>query len=52
MLCTEKSAGISLYSIDGRTDKALFFGRDPMFLKWATDPFPYYWDQGKPCLPK
>jgi len=49
MLCTEKAAGVSLLSIDGRPDNALFFGRDEAFRKWADDLFLYYWDKGKRC---
>jgi predicted transcriptional regulator len=49
MLCTEKAAGVSLLSIDGRPDNALFFGRDEAFRKWAGDLFLYYWDKGKHC---
>ena len=46
VVCTEKAAGVSLFSIDGRPDNALFFGRDRAFLKWANDLFQFYWDQG------
>jgi len=48
-VCTEKVAGVSLPSIDGRPDYALFFGRDRVFLKWASDLFLYYWEKGKHC---
>jgi len=47
MVCTEKAAGVSLLSIDGRPDAALFFGRGEVFQKWAKDLFLYYWNQGK-----
>jgi predicted transcriptional regulator len=51
MLITEKVAGINLLSIDGRADNAIFYGKDLTFLKWATDLFLYYWEQGKRCYP-
>ena len=49
LVCTEKEAGVSLLSIDGRADYALLYGKDPQFLKWATDLFLHYWNQAKPC---
>ena len=51
ILCTEGLAGVSLLSVDGRPDYALFYGDDPSFLKWANDLFLYYWNSGKPCTP-
>ena len=36
-LCTEKMAGVSLPSIDGRTDLRAFLLQSPQFLKCATD---------------
>ena len=48
MLINEKSAAISLMSIDSREDIALFYGKDPAFLNWAKDLFNYYWERGKP----
>ena len=52
MLLTEKSAGVSFASIDGRADYALFFSMDPVFMKWAKDLFEYYWDRGKLVHPE
>ena len=47
MALTEKEAGISFRFIEGRTDYAAFFGKDPIFLSWVKDLFLYYWDKGK-----
>jgi len=47
LVCTDKGAGVSLLSIDGRPDAALFFGRDEAFVRWANDLFLYYWDRGR-----
>jgi predicted transcriptional regulator len=47
MVMSEKYAGINMHSIDGRTDNAIFYGKDPTFLKWVSDLFLYYWEQGK-----
>jgi predicted transcriptional regulator len=44
IVCTEKMAGVSLLLIDGRADYALFYGKDPTFLKWASDLFLYFWE--------
>ena len=49
LLITEKYAGVNLLSIDGRADNAIFYGKDPTFLRWANDLFLYYWEQGKHC---
>jgi len=49
MVISEKYAGINLFSVDGRADSAIFYGKDSVFLKWATDLFLYYWEQGKRC---
>lgn len=48
ILCTEKAAGVNLLSLDGRTDYALFHGRDSRTRKFADDLYTYYWYQGKP----
>lgn len=47
LLISEKSAAINIMSIDGRSDTALFYGKDPSFLRWTKDLFNYYWEQGK-----
>lgn len=47
LIINEKSAGINMLSIDGRADNAIFFGGDPALLKWASDLFLFYWEQGK-----
>jgi predicted transcriptional regulator len=47
MVLNEKLAGVNILSIDGRADNAVFYGKDPAFLRWATDLFLYYWEQGK-----
>jgi predicted transcriptional regulator len=49
LVMNEKIAGINLLSIDGRGDNAIFYGNDPKLLRWATDLFLYYWEQGKRC---
>ena len=49
MVVTEKVAGVSFLSIDGRPDYVLFYGQDPNFMKWANDLFLYYWERGKRC---
>lgn len=51
LVLNEKFAGVNLLSIDGRADNAVFYGKDPAFLRWATDLFLYYWEQGKRCYP-
>jgi predicted transcriptional regulator len=51
LVMSEKYAGINMPSVDGRTDSAIFYGKDPAFLKWASDLFLYYWEQGKSCHP-
>ncbi len=51
LVMNEKNAGINLLSIDGRGDNAIFYGDDPKLLRWATDLFTYYWEQGKRVLP-
>jgi predicted transcriptional regulator len=45
LLLTEKFGGVNLLSIDGRADNAVFYGKDPAFMKWATDLFLHYWNQ-------
>jgi predicted transcriptional regulator len=51
LIMNEKIAGINILSIDSRSDNAVFYGRDPKLLKWATDLFLYYWEQGKRIYP-
>jgi predicted transcriptional regulator len=51
LVMNEKIAGINLLSIDGRGDNAIFYGNDSKLLRWATDLFLYYWEQGKRCYP-
>jgi predicted transcriptional regulator len=51
LLLTEKYAGINLLSNDGRADNAIFYGKDPRFMRWATDFFVYFWEQGKHIYP-
>lgn len=51
MLINEKIASLNMLSIDGRADNAIFYGKDPKFLKWANDLFLYYWEQGKHVYP-
>ena len=38
---------LGLQFMDGNFDFAAFFGKDPIFKKWATDLYQYYWKQGK-----
>jgi len=47
LLINEKSAAVNFASIDGRADSALFYGKDPNFLRWGKDLFNYFWEQGK-----
>jgi predicted transcriptional regulator len=47
MVITEKEAMLGLQFMDGNFDFAAFFGKDPIFKKWATDLYQYYWKQGK-----
>ncbi len=47
MVVSEKCATINLLSLDNRQDVRMFYGEDPKILKWATDLFQYYWDQGR-----
>ena len=49
MVVTERGAGVSLLSVDGRADYALFYGQDPNFMGWAHDLFLYYWERGTRC---
>ena len=51
LIMNEKYAGVSVLSIDGRSDNAVFYGSDPVFLRWAGDLFLYYWEQGKRIYP-
>jgi predicted transcriptional regulator len=51
LVLNEKFAGVNLLSVDGRADNAVFYGKDPAFLTWATDLFLYYWEQGKRIYP-
>jgi hypothetical protein len=48
---TEKKAGVSLLSIEGRADYALFYSKDPAFLKGPNDRFLYFWEQEKRFYP-
>lgn len=47
MVITEKEAMFALQLMDGNFDFAAFFGKDPIFKKWATDLYLHYWQQGK-----
>ncbi len=38
---SEKEAGISFCLLDGKTDYAGFFGKDPAFMNWVKDVFQY-----------
>jgi predicted transcriptional regulator len=47
MLISDKAAGINLPSLDNRGDSAVFYGTDQRVLRWASDLFLYFWQQGK-----
>ncbi len=47
LVVTEKEAMMALPFIGGNVDLAAFFGRDPSFMKWATDLYMHYWEQGE-----
>ena len=49
IVVSEKYAIINLLSLDNRQDIKTFYGQDPKILKWASDLFLHYWDQGKRC---
>jgi len=49
MVISEKCAAINLLSLDNRQDVKMFYGQDQKILKWASDLFLYFWDQGKSC---
>ena len=51
LVLNEEFAGVNLLSIDNRADSAVFYGKDPAFLQWATDLFLYFWEKGKHCYP-
>jgi len=51
VVISEKCAAINLLSLDNRQDVRMFYGPDPKILKWASDLFQYYWDQGKRVYP-
>jgi predicted transcriptional regulator len=51
LVLNEKFAGVNLLAVDGRADNAVFYGSDSAFMKWATDLFLFYWEQGKRCYP-
>lgn len=52
VLVTEKEAAFSLPLLDGKLDVATFFGDDASFLRWASDLFLYYWNQGMTWQPR
>jgi len=47
VVISEKCGAINLLSLDNRQDVRVFYGQDPKILKWTSDLFQYYWDQGK-----
>ena len=50
MVISEKYATINLLPLDNRQDMKTLYGQDPKILKWASDLFLYYWEQGKRCF--
>jgi len=49
MVISEKCATINFLPLDNRQDMKTLYGQDPKILKWASDLFLHYWDQGKRC---
>jgi predicted transcriptional regulator len=49
ILLTEKEAGISFCTLNGKADYAAFVGDDSTFVGWVKDLFIYYWEKGKPA---
>ncbi len=47
LIITEKEAAIALPLVGGKADPTGFVGTNPVFLKWASDLYFHYWEQGK-----
>ena len=47
----EKEAAVSLRTISGPFDYAIFHGGDHQFLKWAGDMYAHEWERSKPWYP-
>lgn len=45
VVITEKEGFFSLLDINGKIAPKGFFGTDPVFMKWVTDFYLYYWNQ-------
>lgn len=52
MVISEKYATINFLPLDNRQDMKTLYGQDSKILKWASDLFLYYWEQGKRCFPE
>jgi len=52
VVITEKEALFALLTMDGQLTNSGFFGSDPLFIKWVTDLFLYYWDRTKRGYPQ
>jgi predicted transcriptional regulator len=52
MVISEKCATINFLPLDNRQDMKTLYGQDLKILKWASDLFLYYWEQGKRCFPE
>jgi len=48
---SENEADLQLRQNDGTQDYVSFHGKDPLFLKWASDFFTYEWEKAKPWHP-
>jgi predicted transcriptional regulator len=47
----ESAADVQLRLNDGTQDYLSLHGKDPQFLRWATDFFEYEWEKAKPWYP-
>ena len=47
MVLTEKKAAICFPFFGGTPDLKAFFGEDPSFMKWTTELYLNYWNQGE-----
>jgi predicted transcriptional regulator len=47
----DEAADVQLRQIDGTQDYLSFYGKDPVFLRWANDFFEYEWKKAKPWYP-
>jgi len=48
---TDKAAMLTMRRNDGNMSYFSFVGKDPTFVRWASELFAYEWQQGKPWYP-